>query len=337
MNKYSKELTPPGLRYIANNIIQKENILGSQKIERAAWAKNLKLGKKAKMLFFAGCGYQYSSGLESLMSLIRNMDKSPIGIQLPMSLTSTRINSYIDPASIYRKVMGRPKSSDSQPLVDAVKILRSFGIDLAYLADEEPCCGGALYFAGMENDFINNAVKSYQRIESYGIKQIISIVPSCTYTLRMLFPKYIRSYDFEVRHFLEIVLDNIDKKELRFPRDIKITYHDPCQLSRYLNLIDEPREILKSIEGIHLFETKWTNREWSTCCGGGGGFEAVFPALSGILAVNRARELVDTGAEIIVTHCPGCIMQIRHGLKRLNIKNVEVMDITQIISMAMGL
>jgi Fe-S oxidoreductase len=93
---------------------------------------------------------------------------------------------------------------------------------------------------------------------------------------------------------------------------------------------------LKAIKDIELIEADWTRGEWATCCGGGGGFEAVFPELSQILAVNRAKELVDTGAEIIVTHCPGCIMQLKTGLKELKVNNVEVLDLAQVVAMAMG-
>ena len=131
-------------------------------------------------------------------------------------------------------------------------------------------------------------------------------------------------------------MEGIQSRELRFPREVKVTYHDPCQLARYLGLIDEPRQILGAIKGIELVETDWTNREWATCCGGGGGFEAVFPELSEILAVNRAKELVETGAQIIVTHCPGCIMQLKAGIERLKIDDVEVLDLAQIVAMAMG-
>ncbi len=104
---------------------------------------------------------------------------------------------------------------------------------------------------------------------------------------------------------------------------------------RYLGLVEEPRQILRAIKGIELIETEWTKREWATCCGGGGGFEAVFPELSQILAVNRAKELVETGAEIIVTHCPGCIMQLKTGLKELKAGGIEVLDLAQIVAMAM--
>jgi Fe-S oxidoreductase len=102
-----------------------------------------------------------------------------------------------------------------------------------------------------------------------------------------------------------------------------------------MGLVEEPRKILKSIQGIELVEPKFTSGEWSTCCGGGKGFEAVFPELSEILAVNRAKELADTGADIIVTHCPGCIMQLENGLKALKAEKLEVLDLAQIVAMSM--
>jgi Fe-S oxidoreductase len=102
-----------------------------------------------------------------------------------------------------------------------------------------------------------------------------------------------------------------------------------------MGIVDEPRKILRSIQGIEFIEPKWTKGEWSTCCGGGGGFEAVFPEMSEMLAVNRARELLETGAEIIVTHCPGCIMQIKTGLKAAKADKVEVLDLAQVIAMAL--
>ncbi|GAI09777.1 unnamed protein product, partial [marine sediment metagenome] len=127
----------------------------------------------------------------------------------------------------------------------------------------------------------------------------------------------------------------IKSGELRFPEEVKVTYHDPCQLARYLEVIEEPRQILRAIKGIKLVEPEWTKGEWTTCCGGGGGFEAVFPELSQMLAVNRVRELLETGTQIIVTQCPGCIMQLKDGLKQLKTDGVKVLDLAQIVAMAM--
>jgi Fe-S oxidoreductase len=336
MNKKSKELIPPGLVYIAHNIISKQNLLGAPRGTGARWAESLKLPQEAETIFFAGCGYQYNTSLQSLMSLIRKLDKSPIGVELPIGLASFQKKMGIDPAQLYRRLAAKDSDSTAQPLRDAVNVLRNLGVEVGYLAEEEPCCGGPLHYVGLEKEFIQNAHQLYDRLKSHGVKRIIGIVPSCTYTLRELIPKHVPGYDLEVKHFLQVVLEEIQTTELRFPRQVKVAYHDPCQLSRYLDLIKEPRQILRTISGIELVETDWTYGEWATCCGGGGGFEVVFPELSQILAVNRARELVETGAQIIVTHCPGCVMQLEEGLKQLEIKDVEVLDLAQVVAMAMG-
>ncbi len=331
----NKELIPPGLTYLADNITSKHNILGASKGAGAKWAKDLNLSKETETIFFAGCGYQYTGELESLMSLIRKIDKSVISTELTMSLAGFQKKLGIDASGIYRRVMARGSDTDAQPLRDAVKVLSNLGVKFGYLADDEPCCGGLLHYIGLAKEFTKHAQEVYNGLKSKGVKRIISIVPSCTYTLRHLIPNSIKGDGLEVRHFCEVVSENISSLKLRFPRKVKVTYHDPCQLVRYLGLVEEPRQILKAIKDIELVETGWTKGKWATCCGGGGGFEAVFPELSQILAVNRAKELVETGAEIIVTHCPGCIMQIKTGLKELKASNVEVLDLAQIVAMAM--
>ncbi|MDD5037824.1 MAG: (Fe-S)-binding protein [Dehalococcoidales bacterium] len=331
----NKRLIPSGLAYLADNICSKNNILGAAKGSGARWAKGLNLPREGETIFFAGCGYQYASDLESLMSLIRKVDKSPIDTESVMSLAAVPKKLGVDAAGIYRKVMVRGHEDDAQPLKDAIKVLGKLGVKLGYLADEEPCCGGLLYYIGLHKEFSMHAEKVYNSLKTKGVKRIISLVPSCTSTLRNIISSNVGGCDLEVTHFCEVVSKNISSLKLRFPREVKVTYHDPCQLVRFLGLVEEPRQILRAIKGIELVEAGWTKREWATCCGGGGGFEAVFPGLSQILAVNRARELVETGAEIIVTQCPGCIMQLKTGLKELKANNVEVLDLAQVVAMAM--
>ncbi len=330
-----KKLIPPGLVYLADNITAKQNILGTAKKEGARWAKDLNLPPKAETVFFAGCGYQYSSQLESLMSLIRMMDRSAVGAELPMRLAALPRKLGADLAGLYGKVSARGSDADIQPLIAAVKVLSKLGVEFGYLAEDEPCCGAPLYYIGLHKDFAQNAEKAYQKLKSLGVKRVIGIVPSCTYALRNLFPLFVDGYDLEVKHFTEVVLANISGRKLSFPRQVKVTYHDPCQLGRYLEIIDEPRQILSAINNIELIEAEWTSGEWSTCCGGGGGFEAVFPELSQILATNRARELAETGAQIIVTQCPGCIMQLKSSLKELKADSIEILDLAQVVAMAM--
>jgi heterodisulfide reductase subunit B len=331
------DLIPPGLTYLADNIISRQNILGVSKEQSARWARGLGLPGRAETIFFAGCGYQFSRQLEALMSLVRGVDKSVIGAELPLRFARFQKKLGLNLPGIYSNVLSRGAEDEVKPLEAAVKVLRNLGTQPGYLAEEEPCCGAPLFQAGLQDDFSVNARRAYQKLKSSGVKKIIGIVPYCTHALARLFPRFVDGYDLEVRHFLEVVAAEIPSRKLRFPRKVKVTYHDPCQLVRFLKLIEEPRQILKAIENITLVETDWTHGEWSTCCGGGGGFEAVFPELSQMLAVNRARELAETGAEIIVTHCPGCIIQLKDGLRQLKVEGIEVLDLSQVVAMAMEL
>ena len=331
----TNELLPPGLAYLADNITTKRNILGAGKGAGAKWAKDLKLPKEKETIFFAGCGYQYSSDLESMMNLIRKMDKSAVGSEMAMKLANFQKKLGLDAAGMYRKVMSKGGEAEAQPLKDAVTVLSKLGIDFGYLAEDEPCCGGLLHYIGLQDEFGKHARGVYDELRDRGVKRIIGIVPSCTNTLRTLFANSIDGYDIEVKHFIEVVAEKIPTLDLRFPKEVKVTYHDPCQLVRFMGLVEEPRQILRAIKGIELVETEWTKCEYATCCGGGGGFEAVFPELSEILAVNRATELVETGADIIVTNCPGCILQLKDGLKAMKNSKVEVLDLAQIVAMAM--
>ena len=257
-----KDLVPPGLTYLADNIKLKDNILGVSKQEGAKWAKGLDLPREKETIFFAGCGYQYGSKLESLMGLIRKMDKSALGSEKAMGLAGLSRKVGLDAGGMFLKVMGKGGDQDAQPLVSAVKVLRKLGLDIGYLAEDEPCCGGILYYMGRQEEFNQHARKVQATLKSKNVKEIIGLVPSCVYTLRKLMADAAAGQDFQVKHFCEVVAENVSSLRLRYPKSVKVTYHDPCQLVRYLGVVEEPRKILKSIAGIELVEPKWTKCEW---------------------------------------------------------------------------
>ncbi|MDP3879694.1 MAG: (Fe-S)-binding protein [Dehalococcoidales bacterium] len=256
----SKTLMPPGLAYLADNITGKDNLLGAGKESGSRWAKGLNLPREMETIFFAGCGYQYAGELEALMSLMRRVDKSGISTEMTMNLAGFQKKLGIDAAGIYRKVMSRGSDAHARPLRDAVKVLRKLGIDFGYMAEEEPCCGGLLHYIGLHDEFNNHARKVHTKLKSKGVKQIIGIIPSCTNTLRTLMTESTGTKDLEVKHFSQVVAEKIDSHELRFPREVKVTYHDPCQLVRYMGITEEPRHILRAIKGIELVEPDWAKR-----------------------------------------------------------------------------
>jgi len=333
MSVKGERLVPEGLLLLRNNILSKGNIFGAS--SKAKWAKGLALSPQGETLFFAGCGYQFLDGAEATLSAVRALDKRGLPWERTLGATSLLNKLGINLGEIYGRLTHHSPLSDN-PLRSAVEVLKRMDIGFGYFAEEEPCCGGPLYYAGFQREFADRAASTQRTLHERGIKKVIGMVPSCTYALRELFPRFLKGWEVEVSHFLEVVWERM-KKGMRFrlPQEVTVTYHDPCVLSRNLYVTEAPREILRSIEGVRFAEVERNNKEWSTCCGGGGGFEVIFPEISHTLATNRVRELLNTGASLIVTSCPGCLIQLREGVKELNAEGVQVLDMAQLLRNAL--
>jgi len=128
-------------------------------------------------VFFAGCGYQYTSGLEALLSLVPKMDKSVIDKEIPTDIARFRKKLGIHLSAMNRKTSAKAIDADTQYLRDAVKVLGRLGVKFGYLADDEPCCGGSLYFFGLHKEFVENAREVYKKLKSLDVRRIIGIVP----------------------------------------------------------------------------------------------------------------------------------------------------------------
>jgi Fe-S oxidoreductase len=242
----------------------------------------------------------------------------------------------IDLTSITAKMTPSKEDPYTGILSKAVRVLRKLGVDVGYMYEEEPCCGSPLYYAGFEDEYAEHAQENYEIFKSSGVKKVIGLVPACTSALKNVYPKFIEKYDLEVEHFFEIVARRLREtgKKLKLEKRVFMTYHEPCQLSRYLGLVEQPREIMRRIEGLEWVEADPDHSgEWSTCCGGGG-LELCFPELSERLGVRRVEELLKSGAPVIATSCPACVLQIGKAVEKLKVK-VKVVDLVEILNEAL--
>jgi glycolate oxidase iron-sulfur subunit len=107
---------------------------------------------------------------------------------------------------------------------------------------------------------------------------------------------------------------------------VKVTYHDPCHLNRELGIKREPREILKAIPGIELVEMGNASR----CCGSGGSFNLAHYDLSLKILEKKMEDIRNTGAEVVVTSCSGCMLQLKDGAHHKGMK-VEVLHLTEVL------
>lgn len=105
-----------------------------------------------------------------------------------------------------------------------------------------------------------------------------------------------------------------------------ITYHDPCHMTkRYQNVVAQPRQILRSLEGYEFREAA----ESDSCCGAAGTYGVLHPETSAAIIDRKSGFIKDTGAAVVATECPSCMMQLAFGLKQAGI-DTEVVNISQL-------
>ena len=106
----------------------------------------------------------------------------------------------------------------------------------------------------------------------------------------------------------------------------KVTYHDPCHAARGQGLVQEPRKILQNLENVEYAELPEAN--W--CCGGAGSYALSHYELSQSVLDRKMENLKETGADVLVTSCPACIIQLSYGVRKHDLK-VKVCHISEII------
>jgi glycolate oxidase iron-sulfur subunit len=175
------------------------------------------------------------------------------------------------------------------------------------LPASEVCCGVPLRTLGLKEEAMKLARKNMDVFSRLNVEAILSLCPTCTYALKVEYPKLIGEGVEKAMDISQFLINRLDLSSLSLLNShrTKATYHDPCHLMYGLGVKREPREIIKNI-GIDLVET-----EEERCCGFGGVFSISYREITEGLLEKRIKDLEKTGAETIITSCPGCIMQLR--------------------------
>lgn len=212
-----------------------------------------------------------------------------------------------------------------------VEILNRAGVDFGVLGTKENCCGESIRKSGDEALFRKLARENINSFIGNGVKRIIVSSPHCYHTFKNEYPEFM--VNFEIIHITQLIYRLIQEGRLEIKKEFnkRITYHDPCYLGRHNNIYDEPREILRRINGA-VFTELPESREKSLCCGGGGGRIWMETKKGERFSDIRVKDAIDTGAEILATACPYCITNFEDSRLTLNAEDkIRVMDITEII------
>ncbi|NIN53356.1 MAG: hypothetical protein GTO23_09420 [Nitrososphaeria archaeon] len=318
---------PPVINYLCNNISRRGNPFGVSHKKKASWATDLGIPSKGETIFFATCFDPLMGYGELLLERTNSFEKIGLNYKKLVGMFGKLQKVGLDQA-VFR-LSNRNKEYEAS-LTHAAKILKKLGIEFSYLGSNEPCCGAPFHTYGLHDKFTEHVKGTYDDLKNLGVKRIITLNPVCSTILSDHYPEVIEGFDIEIQHFTEAVAERLEKSGLRpqWGKNTRVVFHDPCYLSRYMKITEEPRKILEHIKGLELVEPS-KNRQATACCGAGG-LEATHPEEAKAISVKRAKELLETGAEMIVTCCSVCEMMLRTGVK-ISGSDVEVVNIADVL------
>jgi glycolate oxidase iron-sulfur subunit len=199
------------------------------------------------------------------------------------------------------------------------------------------CCGAIHHHGGLADDARHLAranIDAFFEIET-DIDAILVNVAGCGCILKDYAellrddPDYgprARSFAAKVKDICEF-LAALPLRRPPNPLYLKVTYHDPCHLAHGQKVRYQPREVLRSIEGLELIEM--AESDW--CCGAAGTYNLTQPEMSARLARRKLANIEQTGAEVVATGNAGCLMQLlqhsRENGKRYRIVHpIDLLD-----------
>ncbi|AKJ27176.1 Fe-S oxidoreductase [Caldimonas brevitalea] len=201
----------------------------------------------------------------------------------------------------------------------AAKLLTAAGCRVE-VPERQVCCGQPALNSGARGEARSIAKQVIEAFEDH--QHVVGPSGSCMATLRHAYPtlfaddpvwgpraQRLAARSWELTSFLTEVVGMTD-----VPAHLAatVTYHDSCSGLRELGVKRQPRELLRSVEGLRLAEIK----DAEVCCGFGGAFCIKYPEISGKMADDKIGCIEASGAEVLLGGDLGCLLHLAGRLKR---------------------
>ena len=297
----------------------------------AFYVRMAALGKKSKL-------DQVAKALGLLKWFGRDTDKVVDLVQkLPLRFFKERLDELgPNPADAKGKVAYFVGCGTNYALPDVgfatVRVLRGAGYSVEML--DNICCGLPAWGYGDLEASKKLARHNVDLMEKLDVDAIVTDCASCSAFLKdypTLFedePEYrerVEALKTKIKALAEFLLE-AGLPEMDGAVQARVTYHDPCHMSRYQNLVNEPREVIKKIPGVEYEELP--EADW--CCGAAGTYNIAHHGQSMEILERKMGNVEKTKANILVTTCPGCKIQLSYGVRKHGL-DCEVLDIAELI------
>lgn len=210
-------------------------------------------------------------------------------------------------------------------------ILNKMNEDWSIFGLDEWCCGDPHIAVGDQDKARDYAQHNIEVASSLGAKRIITSCAHCYRMWQWKYPQLLgKRNDIEVLHITQYLKDCLESDRLRLEGvSGKLTYHDPCYLSRLGGIVNEPRSVI-SKAATNFVEMK--ERTFDTyCCGGGGMTEFVNKDLWTKIGDERFRQAKKTDPELLVSACPFCHRSLTQAAQRSS-SNIQILDIAELVA-----
>ncbi len=224
--------------------------------------------------------------------------------------------------------MGAYDPQGREIILSLVAVMRRLGVTFGVLRKER-CNGDPARRLGNDLLFSQLAEPNIEHIRQSNVKKMLSICPHCVRTISEDWREF--GATFEIEHHSEFLARVRDRLPATGARE-KVVFHDPCYLGRYKGIYDEPRAVA-AMAGEVIDPPRARNR--SRCCGAGGGLAFLGEEKGKRVNVDRAEELVATGAAVVAAACPFCQTMFRDALAQISQTPPQLLDIAQIAAAAL--
>jgi L-lactate dehydrogenase complex protein LldE len=224
-------------------------------------------------------------------------------------------------------------------LTGMVGLLERLGVRVAF-PESQTCCGQPFFNSGYRDQAREMALKwldVFGSTDGYIVSPSGSCVDMVRHHYLTLIPEgtperrraeAAAARTFEFTEFLTRVLKTTDVGA-SFPHTV--TYHASCHLLRGLGVREEPKTLLREVQGLTLVPLK----SEETCCGFGGTFSVIYPEVSKAMMEAKVRSIVESGAEVVVACDGGCLMNIAGGLRQAG-SPIRAMHLIEVLAAGRG-